>query len=441
MKKTTLLILSYLVSITSFSQDIATARSQGIGSTVTVSGIVTNGDELGIIRYIEDVTGGIAIYDLTTNNYLNGAVRGDSITITGLLVDYNGLLEMNPNSPAIIHSTGNILPSPQIINPSQIGETTESELIRIDNAIFSQGGSVFTNTTYDFISNGQLGKIFINANSPLLGTFIPGAPVSIIGISSQYTFSVPANDGYQILPRDTIDLILPTNIMITSSVTQNNITTNSFELSWNTSMNGTTNCYYGTTNLLGNTINNGGSSTSHNIILSGLQPANVYYVQCFSINGTDTAFSNIGVYSTSSNSSGKIRPYFNHSVDNSFSTGVDAQNITTYFNDTIKAYMDLAQNTLDICVYNASDATIASAINDAYNRGVQVRYIADDDVTNSMLNSLDPSIPIVYRNTSIAGIMHNKFVIIDVNSATNSWIVSGSTNWTNPSIFLMIIII
>ena len=77
MKKTTLLILSYLVSITSFSQDIATARSQGIGSTVTVSGIVTNGDELGIIRYVEDVTGGIAIYDLTTNNYLNGVVRGD----------------------------------------------------------------------------------------------------------------------------------------------------------------------------------------------------------------------------------------------------------------------------------------------------------------------------------------------------------------------------
>ena len=56
-------------------------------------------------------------------------------------------------------------------------------------------------------------------------------------------------------------------------------------------------------------------------------------------------------YITSSNSTGRIRPYFNHSVDTSFSTGVNAQNITTYFNDTIKAYMDLAQNTLDICVY------------------------------------------------------------------------------------------
>ena len=121
-------------------------------------------------------------------------------------------------------------------------------------------------------------------------------------------------------------------------------------------------------------------------------------------------------------------------MDNSVSTGVNAQNITTYFNDTIKAYMDLAQSTLDICVYNASDALIASAINDAYNRGVQVRYIADDDVVNSMLNSLDPNIPIVYRTpTPTAGIMHNKFLVIDVNSVNNSWIMTGSTNWTNPS--------
>ena len=151
------------------------------------------------------------------------------------------------------------------------------------------------------------------------------------------------------------------------------------------------------------------------------------------MSGIDTAFSNIGVYITSSNSTGKIRPYFNHSVDTSFSTGVNAQNITTYFNDTIKAYMDLAQNTLDICVYNASDATIASAINDAYNRGVQVRYIADDDASNLMLSSLDPNIPIVYRTSSTAGIMHNKFIIVDAGSQNNSWILSGSTNWTNPS--------
>ena len=53
-----------------------------------------------------------------------------------------------------------------------------------------------------------------------------------------------------------------------------------------------------------------------------------------------------------------IRPYFNHSVDVSISTGVDAQNITTYFNDTIAKYMNLAQNTLDICVYSSTAVNV-----------------------------------------------------------------------------------
>ena len=90
MKKITTLILS-LLTIVSFSQDIATARTQGIGATVTITGIVTNGDELGPIRYIEDGTGGLALYDPTT---LGSVVRGDEITVTGVLIDYNGLLEM-----------------------------------------------------------------------------------------------------------------------------------------------------------------------------------------------------------------------------------------------------------------------------------------------------------------------------------------------------------
>ncbi|MAJ90000.1 MAG: hypothetical protein CMD08_01840 [Flavobacteriales bacterium] len=95
--------------------------------------------------------------------------------------------------------------------------------------------------------------------------------------------------------------------------------------------------------------------------------------------------------------------------------------------------MDLAQTSLDICVYNASSSIIATAINNAYNRGVNVRYIADDDVTNIMLSSLNTNIPVVIRDPSPAGIMHNKFIIIDANSTNNSWILGGSTNWTNPS--------
>ncbi|MBT5089580.1 MAG: T9SS type A sorting domain-containing protein [Flavobacteriales bacterium] len=430
MKKITTSIIATIFSVIGFAQtDIATARAQGVGATVTITGIVTNGDELGPIRYIEDATAGLALYDPTI---LIGVVRGDEVTVSGVLVDYNGLMEMNPISTATTNSSANFV-FPQVVTPIQIGEATESELVQINNVIFNSGGSLFTAGTHDFTSNAEIGKVYIRAGSPLENSLIPMGLVTLIGISSQYTFSTPANDGYQILPRDSADIIQTGALIFTSSVIQSNITTSSFDLSWNVSDSSTTNCNYGLATSLGTTINSGGNTLTHTISLTGLQPATFYYVECYSVNGNDTAFSNIGIYSTASNSSGIIRPYFNHSVDVSVSTGVDAQNITTYFNDTIKAYMDLADSTLDICVYNASDATIAIAINDAYARGVTVRYIADDDVTNTMLSSLNPNIPIVYRDPSVAGIMHNKFIIVDANSTNNSWVMGGSTNWTNPS--------
>ena len=419
-----------LLSVVGFTQtDIATARSQGIGASVTITGIVTNGDELGPIRYIEDATAGIALYDPAT---LVGVVRGDEVTVTGVLVDYNGLLEMTPVNSSITNTTGNSI-TPQLITPIQVGESTESELIQIDNVIFNSGGSSFTSGTHDFTSNGETGKVYIKSGSPLENTLIPMGSITLIGISSQFTFSSPANDGYQILPRDSADIIQSGSIIFTSPITQTNITTSSFDLSWNVSANSTTNCNYGTTTTLGTSVNNGGNTTTHTISLTGLSSATFYYVECYSVDGLDTAFSNIGIYSTASNSSGIIRPYFNHSVDISFSNGVDAQDVGSGFADTIAAYMDLAQNSLDICVYNASSSIIASAINAAYNRGVTVRYIADDDALNSMLNLLDPNISIIYRDPSPAGIMHNKFIIVDANSTNNSWILGGSTNWTSPS--------
>ena len=424
-----LIILNIAFSSVIAQVDIATARNQGIGANVTITGIVTNGDELGVIRYIQDNTAGMALYDASLSSFQ----RGDEVTVSGTLVDYNGLLEMNPVNSNSINSSGNTV-SPQIVTPNQIGESTESELVQIDNVIFNNGGAVFTaNTTFDFTSNNQTGRIYIKTGHTLVGRLIPMGPVTLIGISSQHTYSVPPVGDYQILPRDTNDIIQAGSIVFTSGVTQSNITTSSFDLSWSTSLPSSTNCNYDINTTLSNTINNSGANQLHTISLTGLQPATFYYVECYSVNGTDTAFSSIGIYSTASNSSGKIRPYFNYSVDNSFSTGVDAQNIGSAFRDTIAAYIDLAQNTLDICVYNASSVFLANAINDAYNRGVQVRYIADDDAQNLMLPNLDPNIPVVIRDPSPAGIMHNKFIIVDANSVNNSWVMGGSTNWTDPS--------
>ena len=430
MKKIIFLIILNIAFNSVIAQvDIATARNQGIGANVTITGIVTNGDELGVIRYIQDNTAGMALYDAS----LASLQRGDEVTVSGTLVDYNGLLEMNPVNSNSINSSGNTV-SPQIVTPNQIGESTESELVQIDNVIFNNGGAVFTaNTIFDFTSNNQTGRIYIKTGHTLVGKLIPMGPVTLIGISSQHTYSLPPVGDYQILPRDTNDIVQAGSIVFTSGVTQSNITTSSFDLSWSTSLPSSTNCNYDINTTLSNTINNTGANQLHTISITGLQPATFYYVECYSVNGTDTAFSSTGIYSTASNSSGKIRPYFNYSVDNSFSTGVDAQNIGSAFRDTIAAYIDLAQNTLDICVYNASSVFLANAINNAYNRGVQVRYIADDDAQNLMLPNLDPNIPVVIRDPSPAGIMHNKFIIVDANSVNNSWVMGGSTNWTDPS--------
>ena len=57
MKKIITLTFVTLISITGFSQaNIAAARAQGVGATVTITGVFTNGDELGPIRYIEDLS-------------------------------------------------------------------------------------------------------------------------------------------------------------------------------------------------------------------------------------------------------------------------------------------------------------------------------------------------------------------------------------------------
>ena len=157
-------------------------------------------------------------------------------------------------------------------------------------------------------------------------------------------------------------------------------------------------------------------------------------MQAFSVNGTDTAFSAMGVFATVSNSSGTVHAYFNNSVDHSVAITQNAHNIGASMNDTIKAYIDKAQNTLDIAIYNHSDALITTAINDAYNRGVAVRYLTCGSTATLALGDLDTNIPVLEKQGG-SGIMHNKFVVIDADITDSSWVITGATNWTNGQLF------
>ena len=428
MKSIYLLLLIFCVTGVQ-AQNIASARTQIIGSTVTISGIITNGDELGPIRYIEDATAAIAAYDPT--NFV-GTLRGDSITVTGELVDYNGLLEIQPVNNFSNHGAGYSI-NPQIITPLQIDENTESELVQIENVFISNGGSNFTQGTHNFSANGENGTLYLRNGHPLIGTLIPSAPISLIGIASQYAPS--GTGGYQLLPRDANDIIFSGGINMTSALTQSNFSNSGFDISWTTDNTGSSNIAYGlSSDLEIDTINNSASTSTHSLSLSGLLPGTIYYAQAFSVNGTDTAFSAIGTFATVSNSSGSVYAYFNNSVDHSVAITQNAHNISTSMNDTIKAYIDKSQHTLDIAIYNHSDALITTAINDAYNRGVAVRYLTCGSTATLALGDLDTNIHVLEKQGG-SGIMHNKFVVIDADITDSSWVITGATNWTNGQLF------
>ena len=121
--------LSILFFFTAFISQaqipISQARMQSLGSSVTISGIVTNGAELGPIRYIQDATGGLSAYP-GTGSVSFSCQRGDSMTVTGVLKNYNGLLELDPITAYTVHSSGNALPTPVVITAAQIGEASHT---------------------------------------------------------------------------------------------------------------------------------------------------------------------------------------------------------------------------------------------------------------------------------------------------------------------------
>lgn len=134
----------------------------------------------------------------------------------------------------------------------------------------------------------------------------------------------------------------------------------------------------------------------------------------------------------------KIICYFNKPVNTSLSSGVNAK-YNTSFKDTLIGYINRSKYTLDFCIYNYTynsgdgfDA-IATAVNNAYARGVVVRWIYDGSSANNGLPLLNTNIKTLASPTTAAyGICHNKFVIIDANStnANDAYVWTGSFNFS-----------
>ena len=414
---------------------ISAARTQPVGATVTVSGIVTSGAEFGSVRYLQDATAGIALYPGAAWTGFPDPQVGDSLTMTAALSEYNGLLEVGPNgiTQVTVHSIGNALPTPELITPSQMNEAREGELVRIEGALFANGGQLITgNATYAFTAGGMNGVVYIRNSNPLVGTVLSAGVVNLTGIVSQFSFT--GTDGYQLLPRGPQDIEATSAINLSGPVTQTNLAPTSFDLTWPTDVAGDSRVQYGLTPDLGLEVAVAESVTDHSVTLTDLTPGTIYYARVLSAVGDEETASSVRPYATVSTSPGWIRTFFTGPVDTSVATFEDAISTGTSTNDSIAAYILSAQHTLDIAVYNTNNTTITNAVNAAVANGVQVRYIAEGSNANIGLDALDPSIPVLLRTDGQGSGMHNKFIAGDAEYAETAFVLTGSTNWTTENL-------
>ena len=431
--KLTLAFAASFAAFTSMAQEniLDMRENYNIGQTVTVTGVVTSDDNLGSVRYLQDTTAGIALYPGQDWSAWDATPQiGDSLSVTGEITEYNGLLEVGPNLTAVEFFGAGTLPEPLEITPAQMGENLEGQLVRVNGVTFPLAGTFITgNNTYDFTASGETGVIYVRTSNSLVGEELTGCEVDMLGIVSQFSFD--GFGGYQLLPRGPVDLIPASALCFTSPVMQSNMASTSFTLSWTTDLACDGVIEYGLTEALGEVAMGGTNTPSHEANLTGLEPGTIVYARavCTLADGSEAA-SSIRPYATVSESSGDIHVYFNGPVDHSVATDELALSLGTDMNDTVAAWITSAQHTLDVAAYNFNDQTLQDAFNTAAANGVQIRWIYEGQNANIGLSSLDDAIVTHPRTDGEGSGMHNKFIVGDADHADKAFVLTGSTNLT-----------
>ncbi len=431
--------------------DVQQGDANGIplrnNTLVTVRGIVTVSNQFGSPSYIQDNSGGLAVYGST----FSAAVSvGDEVLVSGLVQPFNGLTEIvNPILHSIV-SSGNVI-DPQVVTASQIAndgaggvEQYECRLVRLNGVTVTGSGNWAGNTNYPVSDASGSSEIRVSTATNIVGTPIPGSAFDLVAVVGQFKSASPYIGSYQLMPRLTSDLI-SSGPIIESLPVETNIQPTSLTINWRTVKNGNTRLRYGTTKTfeLG-VVEIDSLSISHVVVLQSLWPATPYYVKAFSVAGTDTSFSGTVVMSTASpdQSTGVINVYFSKGVNPTVAVAETAQ--TVDISSKVIARINAAAYSVDVCLYSLSGtvgANVATALISAKSRGVKIRVIGEyDNHTTAPWTTLSSNgIPVVFDNYDLinagAGLMHNKFLVFDnrdSSSASDDWVWAGSWNATDP---------
>ncbi|MES2517614.1 MAG: DUF5689 domain-containing protein [Bacteroidota bacterium] len=179
---------------------IANARKIAIGKAVYVAGRVTATNQFGSTAYIQDATGGIAIFNPA---FANGISIGDSVKVAGLIATFNSQIQIGSNT-SIVDFTKINVPNkpvtPKVITIADV-KNYESQLVTIKDIEFVDKRFVLIpNANYPIKSGANSMDLRIVSTTNLIGRTKPQSIVSVTGVVGLFTST------YQLQPRFMEDL-------------------------------------------------------------------------------------------------------------------------------------------------------------------------------------------------------------------------------------------
>jgi len=420
-----------------------------LGKWVVVRGTVTVAQEFGGPSYMQDATAGVAVFDSSVTNNVQ---RGDDIVVLGLVAPFNDMFELTP--AVLLDKMGTqLVVEPIPVSAAQIlgqdaSEPLEGRLVRMDNVASvttTTGAAVsawtVTGSGTNYLLTDATGAVQtrISPRITLANMPMPNGVFDMVGVLGQY------KTDFQVMPRSSEDIVLETGTpkILTSAPYESSITSTTLTFTWKTDLPTTSVVRYGTTTAYGSEAGDSARVFNHSVTLTGLQPGTVYHAQLVCAGAAAaTQTGDLVVSTASGTSAGTINVYFNKSVDVSVSSGEQAQTVS--MTKKIIARINAAQYSIDAALYSLSGSvgdSIATALINARNRNVRIRFIVEADNDNSAAIKRLTGAGVYKINDAYdaanqgLGLMHNKFFVFDNRDTTSDkddWVWMGSWNPTDP---------
>ena len=187
--------------------EISTVDANGVadslGVLVELTGIVHcmdfDGDAGYSITLIDENNDGINMFNFNDVSGYTAPMAGDSITIRGVIAQFNGLLQVDVNFVSLL-AVGATTMAPTVV--TTLDESTESQYITIMGLTLVTPIATFPTGTnnIDVTDGTNTFTMRIDGDTDIPGSAAPIGTFNLTGVGGQFDNSSPYTSGYQIFP-------------------------------------------------------------------------------------------------------------------------------------------------------------------------------------------------------------------------------------------------